>query len=133
MASRQDPHDAPSAHDSAVSFEEYLYWASLTRAEEKLASDENPKTRSGPSGWLDSLRRRLFRTRRDPPAEKSDNAAPPASGVATNEAIETKGGPVVVAVEEQEWKTASRAMRTAGWTSIFYLIVTDILGPFGTP
>lgn len=36
-------------------------------------------------------------------------------------------------VTEAEWKNASRAVRTAGWSSVFYLITTDILGPFSTP
>ena len=28
---------------------------------------------------------------------------------------------------------AQRALRTASWASIFYLITTDILGPFNAP
>lgn len=36
-------------------------------------------------------------------------------------------------VSDSEWKNASRAVRTAGWSSIFYLITTDILGPFSVP
>ncbi|KDQ54669.1 hypothetical protein JAAARDRAFT_135255 [Jaapia argillacea MUCL 33604] len=34
---------------------------------------------------------------------------------------------------EEEIITARRALRTAGWTSVFYLITTDILGPFNAP
>jgi hypothetical protein len=36
-------------------------------------------------------------------------------------------------VPDADWKNASRAVRTAGWTSVFYLITTDILGPFSVP
>ena len=32
-----------------------------------------------------------------------------------------------------ELDTARRAVRSTGWVSIFYLITTDILGPFGAP
>lgn len=32
------------------------------------------------------------------------------------------------AVTEEEWRTAARALRTASWGTIFYLITTDILG-----
>ena len=39
----------------------------------------------------------------------------------------------VGAITDAEYKNASRAMRTAGWSSIFYLVTTDILGPFSTP
>ena len=34
---------------------------------------------------------------------------------------------------EAEWKTASRALKTTSWGSIFYLITTDILGWSGAP
>ncbi|TQV91887.1 hypothetical protein V2A60_006012 [Cordyceps javanica] len=34
---------------------------------------------------------------------------------------------------DEEWKTAARALRTAGWSSIFFLVTTDILGWSGTP
>ncbi|KAJ3498815.1 hypothetical protein NLG97_g825 [Lecanicillium saksenae] len=34
---------------------------------------------------------------------------------------------------DEEWKTAARAMRTAGWSSIFFLVTTDILGWSSTP
>jgi len=34
---------------------------------------------------------------------------------------------------DAEWRQASRALRTAGWGSIFYLITTDILGWGQTP
>ncbi|CAA7271203.1 unnamed protein product [Cyclocybe aegerita] len=35
--------------------------------------------------------------------------------------------------DEEERANASRALRLAGWGSIFYLITTDILGPFNAP
>ena len=36
-------------------------------------------------------------------------------------------------VSEAEWEQAQRATRTATWGSIFYLITTDILGPYNVP
>ncbi|KAG7086423.1 hypothetical protein E1B28_002377 [Marasmius oreades] len=36
-------------------------------------------------------------------------------------------------VDQQEIDAARRALRTAGWMSVFYLITTDILGPFNAP
>ena len=36
-------------------------------------------------------------------------------------------------VTDEEWTNASRAMRTATIGAIFYLITTDILGPFALP
>lgn len=34
---------------------------------------------------------------------------------------------------DEEWFQASRAMRTATWGAVFYLITTDILGPYSVP
>lgn len=34
---------------------------------------------------------------------------------------------------ESEWFHASRALRTATWGAVFYLITTDILGPYSVP
>jgi hypothetical protein len=36
-------------------------------------------------------------------------------------------------ISDDEWTNASRAVRTATWAAIFYLITTDILGPFNVP
>jgi len=35
--------------------------------------------------------------------------------------------------DEEERENASRALRLAGWAAVFYLITTDILGPFNAP
>ena len=34
---------------------------------------------------------------------------------------------------DAEWRTAARAMRTASWGQMFFLITTDILGWSGAP
>ena len=36
-----------------------------------------------------------------------------------------------MAITDTEWTNANRAFRTATWAACFYLITTDILGPFG--
>lgn len=36
-------------------------------------------------------------------------------------------------ISDEEWTNASRALRTATRGAAFYLITTDILGPFGLP
>lgn len=40
---------------------------------------------------------------------------------------------VDMTVTDAEWRTAARALRTASWGTIFYLITTDILGWSGAP
>lgn len=36
-----------------------------------------------------------------------------------------------LSVSDEEWMNAQRAIRQAGGAACFYLITTDILGPFG--
>ncbi|KAI8631240.1 transmembrane amino acid transporter protein-domain-containing protein [Xylariaceae sp. FL1651] len=92
-------------HDSNVSFEEYHYYAQRTREEQRL---------EGAPQWQ---WRTVFSSRK-----KNANAA--------EEHTATSDGPIVT---DEEWSNASRAFRTAGWGAVFYLITTDILGPFAVP
>lgn len=123
-------------HDPNVSFEEYMYYASITRAEEKIANEEYVRAQ-GPKSVKSVLMGRF---------SKGDHSAqlppsPPATDSPANEkemGLGEKGGDVTptgnnMQVTPAEWKQASRALRTCGWGSIFYLITTDILGPFSTP
>ncbi|KAJ5215108.1 hypothetical protein N7468_010787 [Penicillium chermesinum] len=48
-------------------------------------------------------------------------------------AINTNDPSTRATITEAEWTNASRALRTASRGAIFYLITTDILGPFGLP
>jgi len=43
------------------------------------------------------------------------------------------GSPTTVAVTDEEWRVAARALRTSSWGTIFFLITTDILGWASTP
>jgi hypothetical protein len=97
--------DAAQVHnDPNILFEEYLHYASLTRAEEREYEGNLIK-------------------RKDPWS---------LGGIIKNRF--SKGHVHEVnAVVELEWRQASRATRTASWGSIFFLITTDILGPQGAP
>ncbi|KAK3649343.1 hypothetical protein LTR56_006483 [Elasticomyces elasticus] len=111
---------ARKLHDSAVSFEEYHYYALRTREEERDL--QAPKT-----NWRELL------TRMKPVNELASDA----DGV-VDEEKHSSTGKVNLAdrhvrseVSDQEWTDASRAFRTASWGACFYLITTDILGPYG--
>lgn len=99
-------------HDSSVSFEEYNYYAQLARAEEDTYTDHDKER-----GWLSLLI-----------PSKSDGAE---MKDASN--INTSDKAVTATITDDEWTNASRALRTATRGAIFYLITTDILGPFGLP
>ncbi|KAK7976525.1 hypothetical protein PG989_014988 [Apiospora arundinis] len=99
-----------------VSLEEYLHYASITRAEEKIAN-EKYRAAKGPVTWKSIIRGRFSRN----PGGNDPQSSTAGQGYAVNGALEA------------EWKNASRAVRTAGWGSAFYLIATDVLGPSQTP
>lgn len=122
-----------------VSFEEYLYHASITRAEEELANKIYKRAQgptaiksffSGRFRWssknhvvIDSSDRQAASVDRRV-GEKDNNRRTPSN-------IRPPAPPV--SSFESELHAANRALRTAGWGSVFYLITTDILGPSNTP
>lgn len=105
------------ARGDTVTIEEYMYWASITRHEESLL----PKIR-GPVAKL------LRSGKIDAANDHTSSDAP------TSEMKDLNGTPpTAVAVSDGEWHQAQRAARTAGWAAVFYLITTDVLGPYTVP
>ncbi|RWA06914.1 hypothetical protein EKO27_g8179 [Xylaria grammica] len=94
-------------HDSRVTFEEYHYYAQRTREEQLLL--EAPQWQ-----W-----RAVFSRKKPADAAQGGNSHAGASD-----------GQIVT---DEEWVDASRAFRTASWGAVFYLITTDVLGPFAVP
>lgn len=119
-----------------VSFEEYLHYASITRSEERIANEAYRNAR-GPS-TIKSLFLDRFRI-----SSKGHNTTnkPNRQGTGASQEMDEKEiqaaapntGPPASPVDSPELHTANRALRTAGWGSVFYLITTDILGPSNTP
>lgn len=134
-----DPNHNAHAHDDSVTFEEYVYWANITRAEEKVANERYLRAR-GPNAIKSHVLDRFLKGHRSPPVSAlTDATEVGANGQVISEKDEKgdKTSPSEDAgfggVALAEWKNASRALRTASWGSIFCLITTDILGPFSTP
>lgn len=113
-------------HDHTIRFEEYQYYAALTRAEEETAKHD-----AAPVGLMQVL----FPTKAGAGVKAIDvvneNRAPGDS--ANEKEIDEKGSPrgERITIADAEWTNASRAVRTATGAACFYLITTDILGPFG--
>lgn len=115
-------------HDPKVSFYEYQYYAKLTREEEEETFKTNPPTVG--------IWQVLFPT-------KSSGGVTPISTTphAEKEVVPSNGNGISekdvgvpqqrIEISEAEWTNASRAVRTASGAACFYLITTDILGPFG--
>lgn len=106
-------------HDPNVSFEEYHYYAEQTRAEQDAIV--------APKGGSRNLL--LMLTPKGPAQddgyEKRRASLVPAVNISNQERRAT--------ISDEEWTNASRSIRIATAGAIFYLITTDILGPFSLP
>jgi hypothetical protein len=112
-------------HDKTIPFEEYLHYARITRAEQDNLS-------SGPGTTMTSHEMTVGNHNGFTPGEKDYEENGNNNAVGNGNAIgKVERGREVVS--EDEWVTASRALRTASWLAVFYLITTDILGPYGVP
>lgn len=99
-------------HDPAVTFEEYHWYALRTREQEK--GYEAPKT-----NWKGLI----LRNKKKEPADVANLQQ------ASDRKFSTAEGRLEIT--DEEWTNASRAFRTASWGACWYLITTDILGPYG--
>lgn len=109
-------HIKPQArklHDPDVTFEEYHYYALRTREEE--ATVPKPTTR-----WREII------LRNKPKAEVQEHV-----GDTVISDVNFSNRAQRVDISDEEWSNASRAFRTASSGACFYLITTDILGPYG--
>ena len=126
--------------DPSVTFEEYMYWAKVERAEE-LANEKVYQEESGPLSFGKVLGGRFsegVHVERKKKAEKAQQELAAAGGVKTGSDTDEKGEKgeptyIVAAPTDEEWRVAARALRTSSWGTIFFLITTDILGWSTTP
>jgi len=134
--------------DDTVTFEEYRFWAKIER---EIEREENIRFRAEHGSTpLWSLIKGKFSAegRAQQAREKEERAmalqssletAPRASitnekgavGAVTPASSEKSPDPL--RATDAEWRTAARAMRTASWGQMFFLITTDILGWSGAP
>lgn len=132
-----DPLSGPQirkTHDSSIAFEEYIYYASITRAEEKADNASYQKT-LGKRTFASTIKGR-FSTGKRPDADVSPTnslTGNEKTGLGEKDDAPAVNNPNSMTVTDAEWKRAGRAIRTAGWSSVFFLITTDILGPFSVP
>ncbi len=113
--------EAAQVHnDTSVLFEEYLHYAKITRAEER-AYEGNLIKRKDPWSLGGIIKNRF-----------SKGHVHEVNAIVGEDTIVTTHNNFST-VTDIEWRRASRALRTASWGSIFFLITTDILGPSGAP
>lgn len=107
-------------HDPAVTLEEYLYYAARARAEEDEAA----------ASGLANKPRISLKSIFVPSASNTASAASGAWEVDPAANLNLSDPAVRAGISDEEWTNASRALRTASAAACFYLITTDILGPF---
>lgn len=119
-----------SSHDSSITFEEYVYYAKITREEERAANTRHVEA-AGPKTFKSVIKNRFSKGHQPTPGAQDHvveyGSEKDGTGSPTSKHRNLGG------VSDAEWKMASRATRTAGWSGIFYLITTDILGPYSVP
>ncbi|KAL9011035.1 MAG: hypothetical protein Q9173_004091 [Seirophora scorigena] len=105
--------------DHNVTFEEYYYYARLSRAHPSEAP--NVPSTAAPSGISKYI-----------PFRKGMMAVENSAIRDEKDLNGFRGGETWHEVSQEEYVQASRALRTATWGAVFYLVTTDILGPFST-
>lgn len=110
-------------HDSTISFEEFAYYAAKTREEEETHINDIV----GTQGWLEMI----FPSKSGMGAGNNSAAERHGADIAAH--VNLADPQARMQITDDEWNNASRALRTATKSAIFYLITTDILGPFGLP
>lgn len=115
--------------DESVTFEEYAYWAKIERADEHERNRQYVEKR-GPLSVAKILKGRFSHGIHHEEKKEQEKAVQMVAGAEDNQ----KGGIMTVndssslSVTDEEWKTAARALKTASWGTVFFLITTDILG-----
>ena len=132
-------------HDPSVTIEEYMYWAKLTRVDEDrlYGPGSDYQGIDGPATRFvnEKILRKPVASREIPAPRLSISAQgePQIESKAIGESKDASDskdssvrGSEPMVITDEEWINASRAARTATWAAVFYLITTDILGPFST-
>ncbi|KAL8784121.1 MAG: hypothetical protein Q9213_004180 [Squamulea squamosa] len=106
--------------DPNVTFEEYYYYARISRAHPSESLDVQSTTSTSRISRFIHFKKSAVSSAHDNIAvnEKSSDTLPTAQPWHN--------------VSDEERLHASRALRTATWGAVFYLITTDILGPYTT-
>ena len=125
--------------DPTILFEEYLHYAKITRREEREAE----KALKQKFSFKRLIKNRFSKGQTAPVTEVAVRQPSAIDGEKEGETIVESNVPFDAFnnltyshpshVSDAEWKALSRGVRTVGWSTCFYLITSDIIGPFGIP
>lgn len=122
-----------------VTYEEFTHWAKIERELEELEFRRYQSLTAG--GGLVGSFKQYFVSNAYEDAKAKNDASNALGTVSEKEVMaQNSDDPSLSPIPpnssgdlDAEWRQASRALRTAGWGAIFYLITTDILGWAQTP
>ena len=106
---------------------EYEYWAKIER-QYGIEAERKYRERQGPWSVKKMLSNRFSKGH-----DHERSALPAIDSPNEKMALDEKGVTIdsgsksSLAVSDEEWATAARALRTASWGTIFFLVTTDIL------
>lgn len=136
--------------DETVTWEEYVYWAKIEREMEREEAIKF-NAENGNYPLLDLIkdkfsaegraRQKALKEERALALKASVETAPApiidektgAGALTTHSPESEEGFREPLKATDAEWRGAARAMRTASWGQMFFLITTDILGWSGAP
>ncbi|KAK3721132.1 hypothetical protein LTR37_003422 [Vermiconidia calcicola] len=112
--------------DSSVTIEEYMYWAKIER---EMEAEEEKRLRAEKGKYPLA---NLIKGKLNKESQEAQKAEKEQRAMALQ--IVTEAEPQdPYKVTNAEWRLAARALRTASWGQMFFLITTDILGWSGAP
>ena len=118
-----------------VTYAEFTHWAKVERELEEIEFRRYTSNTAG-EGLLGSLKGYFVSNAYEDAQARTDAANAVGTSAETGPHVDEKAGAIPPNAENEldaEWRQASRALRTAGWGAVFYLITTDILGWGQTP
>ncbi|KAJ5753172.1 hypothetical protein N7520_010089 [Penicillium odoratum] len=131
--------------DKSVTFEEFTFWAKVEREMEREEARRDKAIGNG--GFMDSIKGYFIKgAYEDDKTRAPDHSRALQSQEEVTQWSKDEKLPVVTDDDgtspiapsgthdfDAEWRQAARALRTASWGGVFYLITTDILGWGQTP
>ncbi|TKY88524.1 hypothetical protein EX895_002512 [Sporisorium graminicola] len=126
-------YEAPARSD--ITLEEYMFYAQIQREQEKLYGAAGVAVEANAphgKGYLEDARqeKKHFSSDSEHGAAVEAGAVKPTVNNTDASTFDQLEG---LPESEKETLNAHRAFKTATWVGIFYLITTDILGPYGAP
>ena len=120
-------------HNPNTTLEEYMHYAAISRAMELRVDAESPPAPGFFSNMFGRGAKDAAPTVLTGPTKSGEKVEAGEKGDNELNTTPTIEAGSTNLIPDEEWNMASRGVRTATWTAVFYLITTDIMGPYSVP